>query len=442
MIASSTKRLLAVVLLVAFLFYGHGLKGQSVLPDTAYVDSLFAKSKLYLYKNSDSSIYYLKQVEELSRKINYKKGIANALYGYGLNEKLLYRQFQYFTQSFEIFESIHNAFGIGLNLVRIGTIYDQIGQKEKALEYFKQALAIKMKINDFGGVALSLIKIGHLYQDSGDLTQALKCFEEAWEYRLKEGTHQGIGFAQVNIGEVLFKQNKIEQALAMADSAVYNFSFTNDLQGQMWSMGLKGKLLVKLNKLKEAEKIFEIINAYPKTVHYTNFFLNAKRELISIYANRGDTKKAFELQTEYLIAKDTLVKRDYRSQTQRIVNEYEFRVQEQKAQREKEIQEQQIARRDSLENLSIAIIVLLIFIILFSGRKKLSNKIVNISLLIGLLLLFEFLLILTDSSVEKITQGEPFLKLLANVILALLILPGHQFLEKLTRKKLMQPETI
>jgi hypothetical protein len=82
----------------------------------------------------------------------------------------------------------------------------------------------------------------------------------------------------------------------------------------------------------------------------------------------------------------------------------------------------------------------MIFVVLFSGRKKLSSKIVNISLLIGLLLLFEFLLILTDSSVERITQGEPFLKLLANVILALLILPGHQFLERYSRKKLIGQE--
>ena len=104
------------------------------------------------------------------------------------------------------------------------------------------------------------------------------------------------------------------------------------------------------------------------------------------------------------------------------------------------LQAQQIARRNNLEYLSIAIIVLLIFVVLFSRRKRLSVKILDISLLIGLLLLFEFLLILTDSSVDKITGGEPILKLMANVVMALLILPGHQFLERYTRKKLIQQE--
>lgn len=434
----SAKWLLMSALVAAFCFFSNLVNAQTELPDTLYADQLFAKAKALLYKDRDSSIYYLKQVEDVSKKINYQRGIANALYGYGITEEVLYKRFQYFTRSLQIFEANHDAFGVGLNLVRIGNIYEQIGQKEKALQYYKQALEIKMKINDFGGVALSLINIGKLYRDQGDLDEALKYFEHSLVYRLKEGTHQGIGFSQVNISDVLLRKNKIEQALIMADSAVSNFSFTPDLEGQIWSLGLKGKCLVKLGKLNEASEIFETINLYPKRVHYTNLYLDAKRELINIYKQHGDVKAAFDTQTEYLIAKDSLANRDYRAETQRLVNQYEFNLSEQKAKRESELNEQRIARRNSLEYLSIAIIVLLLFAFLFSGRRRLSSKIVNAFLLIGLLLLFEFLLILTDSPLDKLTQGEPILKLLVNVILALLILPGHQFLEHYTRKRLIQ----
>lgn len=63
----------------------------------------------------------------------------------------------------------------------------------------------------------------------------------------------------------------------------------------------------------------------------------------------------------------------------------------------------------------------------------------NAVLFIGLLLLFEFLLVLTDSFVEDITGGEPILKLLSNVLLALMILPVHQFLEKYIQKQILKP---
>ena len=226
----------------------------------------------------------------------------------------------------------------------------------------------------------------------------------------------------------------------MADSAIHNFSLSTNLNGLVWATSLKGLLLKKLEKYKEAEMIFETITHFPEKVQYNKYSLLAKKELVEMYSKQGNLQKAFQMQSEYLIAKDSLAKLDYRTETQRLVNEYEFKEQEQKVKLEMELKEKQIAKRNSLEYLSIAVIVLLLFVVLFSGRKKLSEKIVNGFLLMGLLLLFEFLLILSDSPIESITQGEPILKLLANVVIALLILPGHQFLDRYSRKRLLQSE--
>jgi tetratricopeptide (TPR) repeat protein len=436
-----TKGLSVIVTLTVFCFYSMLLSAQSIGSDTAFIDDLYKKSRNYWQKKDDSAHYYLKQVEDLSRKVNYKRGIANALYGYGINEPVLYKQFQYFTQSLEISESIHDQFGIGINLIKIGRIYDQIGQQEKALEYYRQSLSVKKKIDDFGGIALALINIGRYYKSKGHFDIALENYQESLTYRLKEGTPQGIAYAQVNIASALFDQHKIDHALIMADSSVQNFSKTTDLEGQVWSLNLKGKCLLTLGKTEAAEQLFHTISQYPKEIMYNANVLSAKQELIKIYSSRGNFKKAFDLQQEYLIAKDTLAKRDYRIETQRIVNDYEFRSAEQKAQHQQLLSEQKIARRNNLEYLSIVILMLILFAIMFSGRKKLSPKILNITLLIGLLLLFEFLLILTDTPIENITQGEPILKLLANVIIALLILPGHQFLERFTKNRLIQAKS-
>ena len=407
--------------------------------DSVEIHQLYEKSRKYWRKNLDSAYYLLHQVENKSKQVGYKRGEAYALYAMGFNEEKLFKEFQFCTQAYSIFESLHDQFGMGLTLLRIGTVYNRIGQNEKALEYFLRALEVKKKLDDYGGVALTLINIGKYYQERRLFEEALEYYKEALVYRLKEGTHQGKAYAQVNLAGALYDLNRFEESLAFSDSAIYNFSFTTDVVGQVWSLRLKGQNLKKLNDLKGAQKTFEKIVAYGEEAQFLGSTLHAKRELIKMYSNRGDIKRAFELQSEYIVAKDTLDKRDYRTETLRLTNEYEFKVAQQKALREKQLHDEQIARRNNLEYLSISIIVLLIFVILFSRKRRMTVQVINVLLLIGLLLLFEFLLILTDSSVEKITQGEPILKLLVNVVIALLILPGHQFLEKYSRKKLIEP---
>jgi two-component system, NtrC family, sensor kinase len=362
-----------LIVLTSFCFFNGCLFGQSVLKDTAQIDQLYNLSKKYWNTGHDSALYYLRQVEALSGRIKYKRGEAYALYGYGMLEPVLYKRFQYFTQSLALFETIHDKFGIGLNLIKIGSVYNQIGQKEKALEYYKQSLAVKMEIDDFGGIALALINIGHYYQDTGNLQEALQYFEKSLVYRLKEGTAQGIAYSQVNIGMVLFKQDKFDQALVMADSSINNFLQTSDLAGQIWSLYLKGKTLQKLGRPTEAEKVFCLIVEYPARVQYLNNALLAKKELIDLYATRGDIQKAFQLQREYLIAKDTLTKRDYRIETQRLVNEHEFK-QQQAVEQEEEKYKSSIRTVVFLSSLSI---FLLIGTILFvNNRKKQKTNVI------------------------------------------------------------------
>jgi len=417
-------------------------KGQPLAKDTSIADNLYQKSKEFWASNIDSARVYLRQSNELAKKIGYLRGEAYAAYGLGATEKVLYKQFQYYTRSMEIFENLHDKFGVGLNLVRIGSIYIQIGQPEKAMEYYQRSLTVKKAVNDFGGVALTLISMGRYHLGRKEYQQALNYFKESLVYRHKEGTHQGIAYAQTNMASAMLELNNVDQAASLADSALYHFSFTKDPNGQVMARQVKGETLLRLGKMREAEKYFTEVVYYPSKLTYTPSYLAALKKLSEILGARGDLKKAFQLQSQYLALKDSLLNQDYRAETQRIANEFEFKISEQAALREKELRDQEINRRYTMEYISIAIVVVVLFTILFSGRKKISDNFINTLLLIGLLMLFEFLLVLTDSPVENITKGEPVLKLLANVVLALLILPGHQFLEKYIQRKLLKSREI
>jgi tetratricopeptide (TPR) repeat protein len=418
------------------LFCGPVTRAEIQPADTATIDQLYMKSKTFWYSNIDSSIYYLKQVEELSKKIDYLRGIGYAFYGYGRHETVLYKRFQYLNRANELFKSAHEKSGTGNALLLIGNVYQQIGQGEKSLEYYKQSLVVKKEVSDFGGIALALISIGLHHQLKGELDVALENFEQSLVYRRKEGTPHGIAYAQVNIADVLLTKGKADQAHVMADSAVQNFFLTTDLVGQVWALRVKGQALLKLDHPEEAERIFQTIENN-SDVQYNENVLQAKRELIALYSKKGELSKAFQLQSNYLTLRDTLASRDYRIETQRVVNEYEFKSAAQETQRQKEIEEEQIARRNNIQYLIIVVFVLIVFVILFSGKKMFTARLINSFLFIGLLLLFEFLLVVTGPGVESFTQGEPFLKLLANIVLTLLVLPVHQFLERFSKKRLL-----
>lgn len=207
--------------------------------DTAVVDQLYNHSKRFIYSNRDSAIYYLDSAQAIANRINYTRGKAYVLYGYCLNEPVLYKRFQYAAQSYEIFDELNDDFGRGLGLMQIGYVYDLLGDREKSIDYYRRALDVKMKVDDAGGIALALINIGLYNRYKRNHEEALKYFEQSVPYRLKAGTRQGIAYAQLNIGETLFDLNRFDEAQVMADSAVANFNTTQDKSAQTRSLMLK-----------------------------------------------------------------------------------------------------------------------------------------------------------------------------------------------------------
>jgi len=64
-------------------------------------------------------------------------------------------------------------------LLDLGLVYENLGQKEKALDYLNQALELRQKINDRKGIALTLFYLARVQRDLGNIRGARKTIEEA-----------------------------------------------------------------------------------------------------------------------------------------------------------------------------------------------------------------------------------------------------------------------
>jgi tetratricopeptide (TPR) repeat protein len=423
--------LIQSLLLSVLILIGSNLFAQKT--DTTAVDQLYNKSKSFWYSSTDSAIYYLNQSLSISEEIKYTRGKAYALYGLGNVDRALFKQFQFLTQSLALFEDMHDDFGIGLNLVKIGFVYERLGEKAKAFDYYQRALEVKKKVNDTGGIALCLINIGIIYNLNGDVNKALDLFQQSLVYRHKIGNKQGIAYAQLNIGEALDGLNRPDEALIWADSSILNFATTPDVQGYERALFLSAQIHKQKNENDEAIAVYKKMIDISSPLVYNYHVLQARKALVKYFEDKNDIKNAFAQQSIYLRLKDSLDANDYRVQTQKIANEFEFKNAVEAEARQKQEADRKLARKNTLEYLGLSVIVFMVFALIFATRKRIGNS--NVILLLSLLLLFEFLLVLTDPFVDVLTSGDPILKLLANFVLALVILPAHKFLENFIQRR-------
>jgi tetratricopeptide (TPR) repeat protein len=62
---------------------------------------------------------------------------------------------------------------VAVTLNNIGTVYDSLGEKQKALDYYSQALSIIRALGDREGGSATLHNIGKVYESLGEKQKAL-----------------------------------------------------------------------------------------------------------------------------------------------------------------------------------------------------------------------------------------------------------------------------
>ena len=190
---------------------------NSTAIDTNRVNVLQAYVKYFFQQgNMDSALKYCNEAIQLSKKLDFKKGLTAAYYDMG---KILVEQGNY-PEALNIYQEelkFHESLGDKKNQANvynlIANAYHLQGDYPNALKNQYSALKIREEIGDEEGISWSYNNIGTIYRIQEDYPAALKNYYASLKLVEKFGNLKNVAYAHNNIGNVYSSQNKHTDAL-------------------------------------------------------------------------------------------------------------------------------------------------------------------------------------------------------------------------------------
>lgn len=221
--------------------------------DTNKAKLLFAIAEGFENSAPESARYYIAKGGELSKQLNYKKGILKS-----------YRMFAYVQAYQSKFDSViyynnlvldlarsdNDSFNIGIAFFNLGsayrfksdldraveftlqgakilegkgydniesnindglqTLYQTLGQYDKAIEYGNKSVALARKISDSPQLATALSNLGLSYAEQNKLNEAKKRFDEAITIATATNNKSIEAIALNNLSDIAIKENQFD----------------------------------------------------------------------------------------------------------------------------------------------------------------------------------------------------------------------------------------
>ncbi|MBP7184649.1 MAG: tetratricopeptide repeat protein [Saprospiraceae bacterium] len=139
----------------------------------------------------------------------------------------------------------------------IGSVYEKKGQYEKAMDFFIQDLNICNRLGDKQGIAIVLGLIGYLYSIQGDLEKATQYLDENLSMCQNLGYQKGIAKALNNLADVYMTKGDSSKAIHYYDEAIIVTKRMNNKALLGFNLVEKSKVLLHINHIEEAEKVFQ-----------------------------------------------------------------------------------------------------------------------------------------------------------------------------------------
>ncbi len=302
-------------LLIFFLLYSFAVNAQNdsfnidslkkVLltgnEDTAKVKLLNHLSLVCLRNFQDSSFRFANQALNLSEKLKWKPGIANACEILGR----IYMQssnkadaLNYYFKAKKVNEELKNKNGIAQNLNEIGAVYLYMNELQSCINYYRQSLTIYEEVKDDDAIAMMCKNIAYAYNapeqaasSRGYLLKALHIYEN-------RNDSEGVAHTLSDIGNNYGIADNFQKALEFHQKSIQIFSKLNDKSGTATVYENMGEFVFLKTK-----QYFKALDNFDKSLKlYID--LNNKKEIAFTQQIIGDTYLLISEDTAHTITRN------------------------------------------------------------------------------------------------------------------------------------------
>ena len=179
-------------------------------------------------------------------------------------------------------------------LSSIGSIYDDLGEMQKAIEYYSQALPIRKAVGDRKGEAVTLIAMGAAYNTLGDKQKALEYYSQAAPIVRGLGDDTLAGSLATSVGSLYISVGMMEKALQYHHLALGISRKLGDRRSEATSLNNIGAVYSSVGQHQKALDYYQ--QALP--MHRAVGDLQAEGVLLSniggVYYSLGDRQKALD----------------------------------------------------------------------------------------------------------------------------------------------------
>ncbi len=224
------------------------LELEKVSSDTSRALIWAGLSYEYAYSDFDSSLLYAQKALQLAEDIDFARGKANALIGFGnlyLRQGDYPQALQYAFKALELSEKFHFKREKAISLMELGYTYQDLSDYTRSLDLSLQAREL-FKGNYWGGYNVeNEIAITNTYMATNKKDSALLCMQKVYDDTQNKKTLaiilEVLGNIHTSLGNYPIAKEYLQRAISIDTK-------DNDLYSLIWANNSTAKLYKALNQ--------------------------------------------------------------------------------------------------------------------------------------------------------------------------------------------------
>lgn len=422
-----------VPVLFFFFFCSIIIQGQT----TDFLKQLHKEVEKTLKTNPPKAIRQAREEITIAQKNNYAYEEAVGYLDMGKSFWVLgdYPQsLKFHLKSLEIFERIDSIGGIISSYNDISLIYFEQGDYSKALQNLFKARALNKVYQNKKVETIILVNIGETYLKLGKLDSAGVFTQKAYSSAIETNDTTSKYAILNNLGTIYMQQKKHSLAIEHYKHALDLSQSVKDSRYVTEILINIGDYFLKTNKTDSSFVYLHQAFSISKQMNSGKRIIDAAVLLKNAYKTTKQVDSAYKYLEIILQTKERIASEEKIRQVQNLAFLEEIRQELITEEKEKEKKEQ----NDLVQYILISVFIIILFsLIILLRKKKIKFRFIEILATVGLLLLFEFIALLTHPWIANITNHTPYLMLVILTLVASILVPLHHYLVSLSKKYLI-----